>query len=271
MTNETHHHHDGRRVEDARLITGAGRYASDWNLPGQLYAHFVRSDRAHAEIVSIDTTLAAKHPGVKLVYTGKDALRAGYDKFLVMLNTPGRNGEPIRKPRRPALATEKVRHVGDAVAMVVADSVATAQDAAELIEVIYRDLPAVVSPEKALAPGAPQLHKEAPGNLAYDYETGNEQAVAEAFEKAAHVTRLKLEVTRVAPSPMELRGCTASHDPHEDAYHLYVCLQGINMTRKQASFATDVPEDRIYPHAQDVGGSFGQRSAVYPEYCMQML
>ena len=207
---DTHASHPHHRVEDFRLVTGTGKYAADWSLPGQLYAHFVRSDRAHAEIVSVDTAKAAKHPGVKRVYTGKDALRAGYNKFLVMLNTPGRNGEHIRKPRRPALATDKVRHVGDAVAMVVADSAAAAQDAAELIEVEYRDLPAVVSPEKALDAGAPQLHKEAPGNLAYDYETGNEQAVAEAFEKAAHVTRLKLEVTRVAPSPMELRGCTVT-------------------------------------------------------------
>ncbi len=268
---DTHAAHPHGRVEDFRLVTGAGKYAADWSLPGQFYAHFVRSDRAHAEIVSVDVATAAKHPGVKLVYTGKDALRAGYDKFLVMLNTPGRNGEHIKKPRRPALATDRVRHVGDAVAMVVAESAATAQDAAELIKVEYRDLPAVVSPEKALDAGASQLHKEAPGNLAYDYETGNEQAVAEAFKNAAHVTRLKLEVTRVAPSPMELRGCTVTHDPKEDAYHLYVCIQGMNMTRKQASFATDVPEDRIYVHAQDVGGSFGQRSAVYPEYCMQML
>jgi carbon-monoxide dehydrogenase large subunit len=268
---DTHASHPHHRVEDFRLVTGSGRYAADWSLPGQLYAHFVRSDRAHAEIVSLDASRAEKHPGVKRVYTGKDALRAGYDKFLVMLNTPGRNGEHIRKPRRPALVADKVLHVGDAVAMVVADSAAAAQDAAELIAVGYRDLPAVVSPEKALDAGAPQMHKEAPGNLAYDYETGNEQAVAEAFAKAAHVTRLKLEVTRVAPAPMELRGCTVTHDPKEDAYHLYVCIQGINMTRRQASFATDVPEDRIYVHAEEVGGSFGQRSAVYPEYCMQML
>ncbi len=268
---DTHASHPHGRVEDFRLVTGAGKYAADWSLPGQLYAHFVRSDRAHAEIVSVDAAKAVKHPGVKLVYTGKDALRAGYDKFLVMLNTPGRKGEHIKKPRRPALATDRVRHVGDAVAMVVADSAAIAQDAAELIDLEYRDLPAVVSPEKALVAGAPQLHEEAAGNLAFDYETGNEQAVDEAFKKAAHVTRLKLEVTRVAPNPMELRGCTVTHDAREDAYHLYVCIQGINMTRKQASFATGVPEDKIYVHAQDVGGSFGQRSAVYPEYCMQML
>ena len=120
--------------------------------------------------------------------------------------------------------------------MVIADTAAAAQDAAELVEVEYRDLPAVVSPEAALASGAPQLHEAAPGNLAFDYEAGNEQAVEEAFKKAAHVTRVKLEVSRVAPNPMELRGCTVSYDPKEDAYHLYVCIQGINMMRKQVVF-----------------------------------
>ncbi|MCC7486586.1 MAG: xanthine dehydrogenase family protein [Burkholderiales bacterium] len=263
--------HSGGRVEDFRLVTGSGKYAADWRLPGQLHAHFLRSDRAHAAIVSVDTTLASRHPGVRRVYTGKDAMRAGYDRFLVMLNAPGRDGEPIRKPRRPALATDRVRHVGDAVAMVVADTAAAAQDAAELIEIACRDLPVVVSPERALADGAPRLHEEAPRNLAYDYETGDEQSVEAAFTRAAHVTRLRLEVTRVAPSPMELRGCTVAYDPKDDAYHLYVCIQGINMMRKQASFATGVPEERIHVHAADVGGGFGQRSAFYPEYAMQML
>ena len=107
-------------------------------------------------------------------------------------------------------------------------------------------------------------YQEVPGNLAFDYETGNRQAVEEAFSKAAHVARVKVEVTRVAPNPMELRGCTVAHDPQEDAYHLYMCIQGINMTRKQASFATDVPEDRIYVHAEEVGGSFGQRAPSIP-------
>ena len=265
------HAHPHHRVEDFRLVTGAGKYAADWNLPGQLYAHFVRSDRAHAEIISVDTSKAAKHPGVKRVYNGEDAQRAGYNKFFVLVNYPGRGGEHIKKPARGALATDKVRHVGDAVAMVIADSPAAAQDAAELVEVEYRDLPAAVSPEKALAPGAPQIHAEAPGNLAFDYESGSEQAVNDAFAKAAHVTRLKLEVTRVAPNPMELRGCTVTYDPKEDAYHMYVCIQGINMMRKQAAFTTDVSEDKIVVHAQDVGGSFGQRSSCYPEYCMQML
>jgi len=268
---DTHAPHPQHRVEDFRLVTGSGKYAADWSLPGQLYAHFVRSDRAHAEIVSLKTDAAARRPGVHRVYTGADAQRAGYNKFFVLVNWPGRGGEHIRKPARGALAIGRVRHVGEAIAMVVADTPVAAQDAAEFVEVEYRDLPAVVVPEAALAPGAPQLHAEAAGNLAFDYESGNAQAVEQAFAKAAHVTRLKLEVTRVAPNPMELRGCTARYDAAADAYHLYVCIQGINMMRKQIAFATDVPEERVFVHAQDVGGGFGQRSSAYPEYCMQML
>ena len=268
---DTHAPHHGNRVEDRRLVTGAGKYAADWDLPGQLYASFVRSDRAHAEIVSVNTGKAARHPGVKRVYTGEDALAAGYSKYFVIVNFPGRGGNHIIKPPRPVLAARRVRHVGDALAMVVADSAQAAQDAAELVEIEYRDLPHVVSAEAALAPGAPQLHEEAPGNLAFDYEAGSEEAVKTAFAQAAHVTKLKLEVTRVAPSPMELRGCTVRYDAKDGIYHVHVCIQGINMMRKQLAAITDVPEDKIVVHAQDIGGSFGQRSAAYPEYCMQML
>ena len=268
---DTHASHHGGRVEDLRLVTGAGKYASDWSLPGQLYAAFVRSDRAHAEIVSVSTAKALRHPGVKRVYTGADAIAAGYTKYFVVVSYPGRGGKHIIKPPRPVLAARKVRHVGDAVAMVVAETPLAAQDAAELVEVEYRDLPAVVSAEAALAPGAPQLHEEAPGNLAFDYEAGNEEAVQEAFARAAHVTRAKLEVSRVAPSPMELRGCTVRYDAQDGTYHVHVCIQGINMMRKQLAAITDVPEDKFVVHAQDIGGSFGQRSAAYPEYCMQML
>jgi aerobic carbon-monoxide dehydrogenase large subunit len=263
--------HHGGRLEDFRLVTGTGKYTADWNLPGQLYACFVRSDRAHAEIVSLDASKAREHRGVKRVYTGEDALRAGYDKFFVIVNWPGRGGEHMKKPARPSLAAGKVRHVGDAVAMIVADSPVAAQDAAELVAVEYRDLPAVVTVEEALAEGAPQLHQDAPGNLAFDYEGGSEDAVKAAMASAAHVTRARLEITRVAPSPLELRAANVQYDAQDDAYHIYTCIQGINMLRKQLAFATDVPEEKIIVHAQDVGGSFGQRSAAYPEHCMQML
>jgi carbon-monoxide dehydrogenase large subunit len=268
---DTHAPHHGSRVEDRRLVTGCGKYAADWNLPGQLYACFVRADRAHAEIVSVNADKARKHPGVKRVYTGADALAAGYTKYFVIVNYPGRGGNHIIKPPRPVLAARKVRHVGDALAMVVADSALAAQDAAELVQVEYRDLPAVVSAEAALAPDAPQLHEEAPGNLAFDYESGNQEAVTAAFAQAAHVTRLKLEVTRVAPNPMEPRGCTVRYDAKDGTYHLHVCIQGINMIRRQLAAITDLPEDKFVVHAQDIGGSFGQRSAAYPEYLAQML
>jgi len=268
---DTHTAHHGNRLEDIRLVTGAGKYAADWNLPGQLYACFVRSDRAHAEIASLDVSKAREHRGVRRVYTGEDAVRAGYDKFFVIVNWPGRGGEHMKKPARPSLAVGKVRHVGDAVAMIVAESPLAAQDAAELVSVEYRDLPAVVTAEEAMAEGAPLLHAEAPGNLAFDFEGGSEDAVKAAMAGAAHVTRARLEVTRVAPSPLELRACTVQYDPGEDTYHLYTCIQGVNMLRKQLAFATDLPEEKIVVHAQDVGGSFGQRSAAYPEHCVQML
>jgi carbon-monoxide dehydrogenase large subunit len=268
---DKHAHPFTGRIEDHRLVTGAGKYAADWNLPGQLHACFVRADRAHAEILSVKIDKARAHPGVRKVYTGADAVAAGYTQYFVIVNYPGRGGQHIIKPPRPVLAARKVRHVGDAVAMVVADSAAAAQDAAELVEVEYRDLPAVVNAEAALAPGAPQLHEEAPGNLAFDYESGSEEAVKAAFANAAHVTRLAVEVTRVAPNPMELRGCTMRYEPKDGTYHAHVCIQGINMMRKQLAAMTGVPEDKLVVHAQDVGGSFGQRSAAYPEYAAQML
>src|SRR5262245_48703390 len=210
---EEHEHHDPvGRVEDARLVTGSGRYASDWKLPGQLYAHFVRSDRAHADIVSLDASAALKRPGVKAVLAGEDAVSAGYVKAPNALSFPGKNGmkalaptRPALGPNRPGLAHGRGHFVGEAVAIVVAESAAAAHDAAELVAVEYRDRPSVTNPEDALAPGAPQIHDGVPGNCAFELETGNAQAVEEAFKKAAHVTRLKVESNRVAPSPMEPR------------------------------------------------------------------
>src|SRR6476661_6369663 len=180
MSNETHHHHDGKRVEDFRLITGAGRYASDWNAPGQLYGHFVRADRAHAEIVSVDTKSALASPGVKRVFTGEDAVAAGYVKAPHTMQFVGKNGMKARAPQRPVLAHGKVRFVGEAVALVVADSAAAAQDAADLVEVEYRDLQSVTDPEGALEAGAPQLSDEVPGNLSWEHEIGDEKSVQAA-------------------------------------------------------------------------------------------
>ena len=272
MTTKQHAHHGPvGRVEDARLTTGAGQYAADWKLPGQLYACFLRSDRAHADIVSVNTAKAVKYPGVKRILTGADAVAAGYVKPLHTLTFPGKGGMQTRAPERPVLAHGKVRFVGEAVAMVVAHTAAAAQDAAELIEVEYRDLPPAIHPEEALAAGAAQLHDSVPGNLSLESEAGDAAAVDAAFAKAAHVTRLKVEVTRVAPNPMEPRACMVSHDARAGSYTFHVCMQGVTTLRKHMSVYTGVAEDQLNFVARDIGGGFGQRTPAYPEYCVLMI
>ncbi|HEX6008197.1 MAG TPA: xanthine dehydrogenase family protein molybdopterin-binding subunit [Burkholderiales bacterium] len=273
-----HHHHllevEGVHVsrrEDLRLITGAGKYASDWNLPGQLYACFVRADRAHAKILSLDTQAVARHPGVVRIYTGEDTVRAGYVKPMTMLTFKGKGGMELKLPERPALAHGRVRCIGEPVAMVIAETALIAQDAAELVEVEYEDLPVVIDPEDALKSGAPQLHENVPGNVPFEFEAGDAAATEAAFGKAAHVTKLRLEVTRVAPNPMEPRACLMAYDAKDDRYTIHVHVQGVNMMRKQLAAYTHVPEEKIRVMARDVGGAFGQRSLAYPEYCAQML
>jgi carbon-monoxide dehydrogenase large subunit len=251
----------GRR-EDDRLLTGQGRFSADWNLPGQLYGFFLRSDRAHARILSIRTEEASKAPGVKAVFTGKDT--AHYK------TPPPQVKYPIKVPRRDILARERVRYVGQEIALVVADSPAAAQDAAERIEVDFADLPAVVDGAAALAPDAPQLHDDVPGNLAATYEYGNEQAAAEAFARAAHVTRLRLDSTRVSGTPMEPKACVAAYDAASDSYDVYASSQGLSMMMPNFVAITGVPAERIRLHARDVGGGFGIRSQAYPEYIALM-
>jgi carbon-monoxide dehydrogenase large subunit len=271
MSNEAHHPHDGKRVEDFRLITGAGRYASDWNAPGQLYGHFVRSDRAHAEIVSLDTKKAAAFPGVKRVFTGEDAVAAGYVKAPHTMQFIGKDGMKARSPGRPVLAHGKVRFVGEAVALVVADTAAAAQDAADLVQVEYRDLPSVTDPEGALEPGAPQLSDEVPGNLAWESEIGDQKSVEAAFAAAAHVTRAKVISTRVSASPMEPRACLVAYDAATDSYRIHSPMQGITTIRSQLSAYTKVPAEKLVFEVREVGGGFGQRSGAYPEYAALMI
>jgi carbon-monoxide dehydrogenase large subunit len=271
MSNETHHHHDGKRVEDLRLITGAGRFASDWNAPSQLHAHFVRSDRAHAEIVSVDTKQALAAPGVKHVFTGEDAVRAGYVRAPHTMQFVGKNGMKARAHERPVLAHKKVRFVGEAVALVVADSAGAAEDAAGLVEIEYRDLPSVTDPEGALAEGAPQLADEVPGNLAWEHEIGDEKAVEAAFAAAAHITRGKIVSTRVAPNPMEPRACLVSYDAATESYRINSPMQGVTTLRSQLANYTKVPADKLILEAHDIGGGFGQRSGAYPEYAALMI
>jgi carbon-monoxide dehydrogenase large subunit len=275
---DTHHSHlfdvggiKVARLEDLRLIKGEGRYAADWNLPGQAHAAFVRADRAHAKILSVGTEAARKAPGVLTVLTGEDAVKAGCVKPLSFLTFPGKGGKKADIPERPVLAHDRVRFVGDAVALVIAETALQAQDAAELVEVEYEDLPVVVSPRAALRAGAPQLHANVAGNVCFEQEAGDAAAVEAAFAKAAHVTKLRLDVTRVVPSPMEPRACVVGYDAGKDKFTIHSPVQGINMMRMQLAAYTGLPDDKIEVIARDVGGGFGQRSIAYPEYVALML
>jgi carbon-monoxide dehydrogenase large subunit len=260
----------GRR-EDFRLVTGQGKYTSDWNLPGQLHGYFLRSDRAHAEIVSVDTKSAQSSPGVVAVFTGADTAKAGFKSSPNIARYPGRGGMLIKVPHRDGLAGARVRHVGQEVAFVVAASALAAQDAAEKIQIEYRELPVVVDAEAALAPGAEQLYPDIPGNLSFDYEYGDEGKTNEAFAQAAHVTRVVLDSQRMVGNPMEPKACLVSYDSKVDKYDLYASSQGLTLMRSSASGITGIPAERIMVRAQDVGGGFGIRSDAYAEYCVAML
>jgi carbon-monoxide dehydrogenase large subunit len=260
----------GRR-EDQRLITGQGQFTADWNPPGQHSGIVRRAPRAHAEIVSLDTKAACAASGVKAVLTGEDVRKAGFKEAPPLVKFPGRGGMKLLDPHRDVLAVGRVRHVGQEVALVVADSPAAAQDAAERIDVEYRELPVLVEVDDALAPGALQLHDGIPGNLAFDFEYGDAAKVEAAFANAAHVTRLALESQRLVGNPMEPKSCLAAYDAGRDTFDLYAPSQGMTLMLGGLSAITGHPIDRIRLHARDVGGGFGIRSDVYPEYCALML
>ncbi|HTQ72905.1 MAG TPA: xanthine dehydrogenase family protein molybdopterin-binding subunit, partial [Burkholderiales bacterium] len=259
------------RLEDRRLLTGQGKFTSDWNFPDQAYAAFLRSDRAHAEIVSMDISEALKAPGVLAVLTGKDMAEAGYKSIPTNLGVKDRFGEPLKKPARPVLAQGKVRHVGECVACVVAESALAAQDGAELVAVEYRELSAVTDGRAALAPGAPQLHAELPGNLSFDWVAGDEAATEAAFRSASRVVKLALDNPRIIGNPMEPRACLATYDERSQKYALYACTQGTAGMRGQLVYTMGVADDKIDVIAEDVGGGFGVRFNMYPEYCAVLL
>src|ERR687895_634669 len=262
--------HKGR-LEDERMLKGRGRYVSDWQLPGEIYGHFVRSDRAHAEIVSIQKEDALQMPGVLAVFTGADIAAAGLKPLPAAAPMKGRGGSEQLPTHRPALAQERVRYVGEPVALVVAESAAVAQDAAEALAVGYRDLPAVIDARAALAAGAPQLHDNIPGNLLLDFVGGDEAATTAAFERAARIVRLTSYHTRVVGNPMEPRAGTGFYDPANETYYLYACTQGVTGMRGQMAAVLGVPPEKIRVVAEEVGGGFGVRFNIYPEYCAALF
>ncbi len=262
------HPFTGRR-EDRRLITGTGRYSADVNLPGQLHAAFVRSDRASALIRSVDTSTARAAPGVVAVYTGADLPAGQFKTPATLVSYPGVGGMPVALPPRLPFARERVRYVGEEVALVIAHSALAAQDAAALVEVDYEDLPAITHAEAAVAPGAPLVHDTVPGNLAFDYEYGNQAATAAAFASAQHVVRLTLQSQRVAPCPMEPRACLVVWNA-ATGFDLHVPNQGQVPMRGGLCHVMGLVPTQVRIHAQDVGGGFGARSAAYLEYPILM-
>jgi carbon-monoxide dehydrogenase large subunit len=259
------------RLEDWRLITGQGRFTADQTLPEQCYAAFFRSERAHAHILALHFDKARAQPGVIAVFSGSDILEVGYTTAPCMLTFAGKNGMKASIPPRPALAIGTVRHVGEAVALVVAESEAAAIDALSWIEVEYEDLPVLTNPYEAIDRPSVQLHETVSNNMPFEFEIGDFSEVSKQRDVADHVTRLKLSSTRVIASPMEPRACLVAYDKKNDHYTVQVCSQGVAMMRWQLSRYTGIAEGRISVKTGDVGGGFGQRSMAYPEYCALML
>ena len=260
----------GRR-EDRRFITGQGRYTNDFNLDGQVYAAFRRADRAHAIIKSIDVEAARAAPGVLAVLTAKDIADAGFATLQTIPPPPGRGGQSVLMPQRPMLAKDRVRFNGEEVAVVVAETQNAARDAADLIEIDYEDLPVLIGVERAIAPGAVQMHDNIPNNICFDFDYGDEQAVNAAFARAAGTVSVTAESPRVAPNPMEVRGALVAYDEAADAYDFYSPNQGGPAFAHALSAMAGVPHDKIRARMLDVGGAFGARTAPFPEYPPLML
>ena len=252
------------RTEDPILVQGQGRYTDDLNLPKQAYAVFVRSRHAHGIIKGIDTSAAKGMPGVLAIYTGADLSAYGTMKCAVPFKN--RDGSEMKKPKRHSLMTDKVRFLGDPLAVVVAETLAQAKDAAEAVEVGIEALPAVTRASEAAKDGAPQLYDDVPNNVALDYLYGDPEKVAEAFSRAAHVTRLNLINSRVVVSAMEPRGAIASYDSAGGRFTLNVGCQGAFGMKASLVDILGVPGEKVHVLVGNVGGSFGMKAAVYPEY-----
>lgn len=254
------------RNEDPVLVRGEGHYTDDVSLEGQLYAAFVRSPHAHGVLRGIDVSHAEAMKGVVAIYRGDDLAGQGYGLLKCVVEMPNRDGSPIRKPARNALASDKVRFVGDPVAMVVARTAVQARDAAEAVLLDIEILPAVTSGEDAVKPGAPQLYDDVPGNVVLDYHFGDAGKVAAAFASAAHVTRLRIVNSRIVVNPIEPRSAIGTFDRKTKRYTLHAPSQGAFGMRNNLAAAMGVPADRMRLITGHVGGSFGMKSSVFPEY-----
>src|SRR5256885_3118522 len=251
-----------RRTEDASLLSGKGRYTDDFNEPGQAYAAIVRSPHAHGVLKGIDIEAAKRMPGVLAIYTAAELTAYGPHKCA--LDFKQRDGTPMRRPVRKSLASGKVRFVGDPVACVVAETALQARDAAEAVELDIEPLPAVTTASEAAAPGAPQLYEDGPGNVILDFLFGEPEKVAAAFASAAHVTKLSLRNTRVVVAAMEPRSAICKYE--NDRWTLIAQGQGVYAMRNQLADMLGVPQEKVRLVTPNVGGSFGMKASIYPEY-----
>jgi len=255
------------RFEDPRLLRGQGRYINDVNLPGQAYAVFVRSPHAHAKINSIDIEEAKKAPGVAAVLTGHDVVADGLGMPKANMPRKRPDGKPMFAPQRPPLVTDRVRYVGDPVVMVVADTLAQAKDAAELVNIDYDSLPSVTATEDTVKPGAPAVWDDCPDNISNNVERGNKAATDEAIKGAAKVIKRRYVITRVHAQYMEPRGTLGVYDQGEDRLILYADVQYPHRVRNMlAQNVFKVPESKMRVIAQDVGGGFGTKGWQYVEH-----
>jgi carbon-monoxide dehydrogenase large subunit len=259
------------RFEDLRLVRGGGRYVDDVVLPGMAFGHVLRSPHAHARIRRIDTAKAKAAPGVLLVLTGADWAASGFGDLPVAGGMKLRDGSPMYRPKYPALVKDRVRWVGDYVAFVVAETRHQAADAAELIEVDYEPLPAVVSTAQAAAPGAPLVFDDCKDNISFVYTAGDKAKADAAFAQAAHVVKHHFVINRITAATMEPRGALGDYNPTDGRYTIYTTLQRPHPFRGELATVLKVPEVKIRVVAGDIGGSFGMKSPVYNEVALVLL
>ncbi len=254
-----------QRREDLRFLTGAGQYTDDVVLPGQTFGFFLRSPYAHARILSIDTAAASQAAGVVRIFTGADLAEAKVGGLPCGWLIHSADGSPMKEPPHPVLAQGKARYVGDAVALIVAETALQAKDAAELVVVDYEELPPVI--DITTADGAPaSVHDEVPNNVCYDWSHGDKAAVDAAFAKAAKVSSLSFANNRLIPNAMEPRAANAHYTRHDDSYTLYVANQNPHVERLlMSAFVLGLPESKVRVIAPDVGGGFGSKIFLYAE------
>src|SRR5437773_2438636 len=254
-----------KRFEDPRLVRGEGRFHNDVNLSGQAYMVVVRSLHAHARVLSIDTRAAAAAPGVLAVYTGGDLSRAGLGTMKMTLKRKRLDGSPMFAPPHRGLTEGRVRYVGDPIGLVIAETLAQAEDAAELVGVEYDPLPSVTSTAEAV--GGPSVWDECADNVSNVFESGDKAATEAAFARSSHIVRRRYVITRVHAQYMEPRGALGAYDPGEDRYTLHADVQYPHRVRNAlASNIFQVPEHQIRVIVGDIGGAFGTKGWQYPEH-----